>query len=129
MNIVRTFSVVAIMVFSIGHANAQSSKLLNVNEFEKKLVATKHATVLDVRTQAEYNQGHLSGAMLMDYYKSDFKQQAAKLDKNKPVFVYCKAGGRSESAVEILTDLGFKQVYDLQGGITSWSKAGKPTEK
>lgn len=129
MNIVRIFSVVTVMVFTIGHANAQSSKFLDANEFEKKLAVTKNITILDVRTQGEYNQGHLSGATLIDYYKSDFKQQLSNLDKNKSVFVYCKGGGRSGSAAEVLTDLGFKLVYDLQGGITAWKKSNKPVVK
>ena len=108
---------------------AQSSQVLNANEFEKKMAATKTKTILDVRTPAEFNEGHLANAKNIDYYKDDFKQQVSKLDRNQPVFVYCKAGGRSGSATEVLTELGFNKIYDLQGGMTAWKKASKPFVK
>jgi rhodanese-related sulfurtransferase len=127
MNKLKTLSVFAFVLF-IGNASAQS-QLINANDFEKKLTSTKDKTVLDVRTQSEYNQGHLANAMLIDFYKSDFKKQLSKLDKNKPVFVYCGVGGRSGSASKTLVELGFKQVYDLQGGMQAWTKADKAVVK
>jgi rhodanese-related sulfurtransferase len=84
--------------------------------------------LLDVRTPEEFNAGHIPGAMLLDYYNDNFKKSAAQLDKTKPVFVYCKTGGRSSSAAKILRDLGFKEVYDLEGGISAWKNAGKTVE-
>jgi len=99
---------------------------LAVNEFETKLSSTGVKTVLDVRTREEYDQGHMADAQQIDFYKSDFRQQLEKLDKNKPVFVYCAAGGRSSSASGMLAEMGFKQVYDLKGGLNAWKKAGKP---
>jgi rhodanese-related sulfurtransferase len=104
---------------------AQQAKMLAATDFDKKMNTTKDKTVLDVRTRDEYNQGHLANAVLLDYYASDFKNSVSKLDKSKPVFVYCKGGGRSGSSCEILKDLGFKEVYDLQGGIIDWKKAGR----
>ncbi len=110
------------------HICAQSIQL-NPNEFEKKLASIKDKTVLDVRTKEEYGQGHLANATMIDYYKDDFKQQLAKLDKSKPVFVYCEAGGRSGSACKLLHNLGFSQVFDLQGGRRGWVGAKKPVVK
>ena len=129
MKLLKSLLLPVLILLGVDAASAQSSQLLNASDFEKKLQATKDKIVLDVRTKSEYDQGHLVSATLIDYYKSDFKQQLSKLDKNKSVLVYCKGGGRSGSAAQVLTDLGFKLVYDLQGGITSWSRAGKPTEK
>ncbi|MCU0382533.1 MAG: rhodanese-like domain-containing protein [Cyclobacteriaceae bacterium] len=108
--------------------DGQGSNKVDTQKFES-LLKQKNGVLLDVRTTEEFNAGHLPGAMLLDYYNDDFKKSAAQLDKTKPVFVYCKTGGRSKSATSILRDLGFKEVYDLDGGITAWKKAGKPIEK
>lgn len=113
----------------VSFANAQTVKTLAAADFEKKAAAMKDKIILDVRTAEEYKEGHLSGATQIDYYGTDFKSQVSKLDRSKPVFVYCKGGGRSSSSCEILKDLGFKEVYNLQGGITDWKKAGKAVIK
>jgi rhodanese-related sulfurtransferase len=110
-------------------AQAQSVKKLDPQNFEKKLKESKEAILIDVRTPGEYAQGHLANATLIDINSDDFKSRVAKLNKSKPVFVYCKAGSRSGSAVDIMEDMGFKEIYDLSGGITAWQKANKPIEK
>ena len=119
-------------VFTFGLISAQicaQTIQLNANEFEKKLTSIKDKTVLDVRTKEEYTQGHLANATMIDYYKDDFKQQLTKLDKSKPIFVYCAAGGRSGSACKLLQDLGFSRIFDLQGGMRAWTGANKPVAK
>ena len=113
----------------VSFANAQTVKTVVAADFEKKAAAMKDKIILDVRTAEEYKEGHLLGSIQIDYYGSEFKNQVNKLDKSKPVFVYCKGGGRSSSSCEILKDLGFKEVYNLQGGITDWKKAGKAVIK
>lgn len=127
----RILSILSLFfLFSIAVCQGQSgAQKLSPDSFEKKLASEPNKTILDVRTQDEYNRGHLANAVMIDFYKDDFKSQVMKLDKSKPVFVYCAAGGRSSSAGKILTDLGFKQVYDLQGGLNAWSAARKPVEK
>jgi rhodanese-related sulfurtransferase len=84
--------------------------------------------LLDVRTQEEYGASHLKDAQNICVTNNDFEEKVKKLDKNKPVYVYCKKGGRSAEAAKILSDMGFKQVYDLQGGITNWEEKGLETE-
>lgn len=110
-------------------AQAQSVKQLDPQSFEKKLKESKGANLVDVRTPGEYAQGHLANAVMIDVNSNDFKSRVAKLDKTKPVFVYCKAGSRSSSAADILNDMGFKEIYDLNGGITAWQRANKPVVK
>lgn len=95
----------------------------------KKLIETKPGQVLDVRTPEEWAEGIISGAIKMNYYDKDFSKQLDKLDKTKPVYVYCKVGGRSGSAAKELEKKGFKLVYNLDGGIKAWDKAGYPTVK
>jgi rhodanese-related sulfurtransferase len=112
-----------------GCSQSQNITLLDVNQFESHLHDKTDKIVLDVRTPDEYAAGHIAGAQLLDYYRSDFKTQVAKLDKNKPVYVYCASGGRSSSAAKILAQTGFTRVYDLRGGINAWRKAGKPVQQ
>ncbi len=120
---------ILIAILSVMYVQAQTITSVNVNEFEKKLTNAKEKTILDVRTSGEFSEGHLANAVNIDFYKSDFKQSVSKLDKNKPVFVYCLGGGRSSSAADILKDLGFKQVVNMEGGMKAWSGAKKPVVK
>ena len=83
----------------------------------------KNAQILDVRTANEVAQGKIQGSLNIDYFKADFMEIAkSKLDKNKPVLVYCAAGGRSASAAKDLKKAGFKSVYDLEGGYDNWNE-------
>ena len=90
---------------------------------------TENITLLDVRTPDEYSDGHLKGAMLIDYQDSTFETKVAKLDKNKPVYLYCRTSRRSAAAQEEMLKQGFKNVTNLKGGIVAWQKAGMPVEK
>ena len=85
-------------------------------EFVAKYKITKDAQMLDVRTPNEWKQGKVDDATCMNFYDTDFGKQVEKLDKTKPVFVYCAAGGRSAKASKMLKDMGFKEVYNLKGG-------------
>lgn len=87
-------------------------------------VASGQINVLDVRTPEEVAQGKLEGAVVINIHDADFNEQVGSLDKQAPWLVYCKAGGRSARAMGIMVELGFKQVYNLDGGITAWSNAG-----
>ena len=78
--------------------------------------------LLDVRTPGEYGVTHLKSSQNICVTTPGFKEKAAKLDKTQPVYVYCKSGGRSARASKILADMGFTQIFDLQGGITNWEK-------
>lgn len=96
-------------------------------EFAKEMSADK-GQVVDVRTPKEYNSGHIAGAVNIHLYDADFGQRIDKLDKNKTVYVYCKAGGRSAEAVESLKSKGFQHIVELDGGTDAWKEAGKPLE-
>ena len=85
--------------------------------------------LIDVRTPEEFAEGHLENAKNMNYYDDDFKQQLSVLDKNQKVYVYCKKGGRSSSAAELLSEMGFTEIYDLEGGMDNWKDKGLKTVK
>ncbi len=93
----------------------------------KVAIEKKDGTVLDVRTPAEVAEGVIPGAVHINIHDNDFAARAAKLDKTKPVYVYCKAGGRSARASKQLKDAGFATVYNLDSGITGWNRAGYET--
>jgi phage shock protein E len=84
------------------------------------------ALVLDVRTPAEFTDGHLPGAVNIDVQAADFRDQVAALDPEQPVLLYCRSGNRSVAAREVLAELGFADVIDVQGGILAWADAGLP---
>lgn len=110
-------------------AEAKGFKNVEVDEFDK-LRANKETVVLDVRTSAEFQAGHLPGAVNIDWYATaEFDKKMAELDKSRTYLVHCASGGRSAKAGEKLAGLKFISVYNLLGGFNAWSKAGKPVEK
>ena len=106
-------------------ANIKSE--LTPDDFEHMLQQNPSVQLIDVRTPEEFNSGYISGAKNLNFYDDDFAQQIAKLDKTRPVMVYCAKGGRSASAAEQLKQSGFPKVYDLTGGMYAWKAAGKKT--
>ena len=106
----------------------KGTELLNPVQFQTSMKVDE-GTILDVRTQKEYQSGHIENAVNMHVYDKDFEQRADKLDKDTTVYVYCKLGGRSAEAVEILQKKGFKHIVELEGGMDAWTEAGKPVKK
>jgi phage shock protein E len=100
--------------------NSNNPQLLEPKEFLAKFKATKDAQLLDVRTPEEVAEGSLEGAQNINFYDADFKDKLSKLDKNKAVFVYCRSGGRSGKCAQMCKDMGFKEVYDMKGGWSSY---------
>ena len=82
--------------------------------------------ILDVRTPEEFAEGHLDGALMIDFYLDDFTDRVGDLDPDVPYLVYCRSGNRSGQAVAIMEELGFADVADVDGGIMSWLDAGLP---
>lgn len=109
-------------------AQQKKAQLVTPAQFSKELSAGK-VQLIDVRTPKEYKAGHIQNAVNIHLYDKDFEQRIEKLDKNKPVYVYCKVGGRSAEAVEIMQAKGFKKIVELDGGIDAWTEAGKPVKK
>lgn len=129
---IRSLGLLIILLTSCNDSSAQDgtiAKRITATELQKLINDRPDLQLVDVRTIGEYKSGHLSKAVLIDYYKSDFNAQLQKLDKDKPIAVYCAIGGRSNSALRILTRLGFKEAYDLSGGIQAWQDKKLPIEK
>ncbi len=82
--------------------------------------------VLDVRTPEEFAEGHLEGAVLVDFYDPDFADQLAELEPDVPYLLYCRSGNRSGQTTALMADLGFTDVADIDGGIVAWEQQGLP---
>jgi thioredoxin 1 len=92
------------------------------------LAAARGGLVLDVRTPGEVDRARLADASTLDLYDPRFEQKLALLSRDRPVFVYCASGGRSAQAAAKMAAMGFKEVYDLAGGLRAWSAAGLPVD-
>ena len=116
--LVSLMFVVSFSLFSTAQYN------VGVEQFKQfKKQAKKQ--VIDVRRPDEYQQGHIEGAVNIDYFSKDFKERLSKLDKKTPVYVYCRSGGRSAKAMQIMKAMGFEKVYNLKGGFLAWQQATK----
>lgn len=104
------------------------AQTVSADTFAILLKQSPQAQLIDVRTAGEFAEGHLTGALNINSQRNDFLQALEKLDKNKPVFVYCLSGGRSKAAVNKLHQLGYPDVHELQGGYLKWSSRMKPVE-
>lgn len=95
---------------------------LSQDTWREKLNGDKNAVVLDVRTAEELEEGFIPKALHLDIYQGqEFMEKLNELDKAKNYYVYCKSGGRSGQACAIMSQLGFKNAFNLVGGIMQWS--------
>lgn len=95
----------------------------------EKGIGSSSVQVLDVRTAGEFKTGHIKNALLADWNnQQQFTERIQYVDKDKPVYIYCLAGGRSAAAAEWLRTNGYKNVVELQGGINAWKRDNKPLE-
>lgn len=98
--------------------------LISVDELSK---TDNSIQLLDVRTPEEFDRGYIKNATNINFFDADFiAQVTSKLDTNKPVYLYCKVGGRSGKAATKLKEAGFTAVYDLEGGLDKWKSSLKP---
>lgn len=103
--------------------------VLSPKEFISQAKADTTAVILDVRTPAEYAEGHLEGAKQLDYLDAEaFDAGVKSLDKANTYYVYCRSGRRSHGACEKMKAQGFK-VFDMEGGYLNWTKQGLPVVK
>ncbi len=118
-----SFAFVAICFFTFDSCQSQQTEVVQKIDKAalKKKVVGKQVQFVDVRTSREYEDGHIDDAVNIDVNDPKFKDQISKLDKNRPIYLYCKKGGRSKRAANILKELGFRQIYDYSGGYDDWS--------
>ncbi len=120
---ILTASILFINACSNGQTGNTS---LSASEFSEKLRNTPSSVLIDVRTPEEYSKGHLQNSKNFDWNGDDFQNQTSKLEKGMPVFIYCLSGKRSAAAASKMRTDGFKEVYELNGGIMKWRAANLP---
>lgn len=128
-------STVVVSMFTVSCGNSQNTSpetamantdvivTIDAKSFSD-LIVSQPGTILDVRTPEEWAEGTLKDATKINYKGDTFEQEVEALDKNIPVYVYCRSGGRSAGAADVLKEKGFTKVYNLDGGISSWQENG-----
>lgn len=96
--------------------------ILDKQEYAKT-IAGANVQLVDVRTAREYAAGHIKGATNIDFFRSSvFETAFDRLDRSKPVYIYCQSGNRSQKAARRLLGMGFEEIYDLKGGYVAWRR-------
>ena len=119
----KVIVLIASVLLLAGCSSSTSTNDLSVSEFSNKVAETGVIT-LDVRTPGEFNEGHIKGALLVDFQSGNFENEIASLDKSKTYAVYCRSGSRSGQAVKVMSEAGFTNIYNLNGGVIDWANAG-----
>ena len=86
-------------------------------------------TIVDVRTPTEFREGHIAGAVNMDFFGASFDSQILTLPKDKPILLYCRTGNRSAGAYDAMTKEGITNILHMNEGITVWQQDGLPVQK
>ena len=124
----KKFLTLLLAVLGLNTACSQNYENYDVKEFAE-LITDSNVVILDVRKADEFAEGHITGAILIDQFQSDFLEQAqVKLPKDKTIAIYCRSGRRSANAAGKLADIGYKCV-NLKGGIIAWKEANMPVTK
>ena len=123
-------AVVAAVAITLSACGSEASSVTNlsVTQFAEE-IKQPSIQILDVRTPAEFAEGHLANSLNIDFESGNFAEEIKKLDKSKSYAVYCRSGRRSAMAAEEMSHLGFKFVSNMVGGILEWSAAGLPITK
>ena len=110
-------------IFSCTLINNESINQMNADELIE-FIELNDAVLVDVRTEDEYNSGYIENSLNIDYFSNEFSVNADKLDKNTPIILYCRSGKRSSMSAKKISKLGFKEIYNLEGGILEWIEEG-----
>lgn len=112
-------------VFSYGCKDKADNEIQIVTAEEmQELSQLEDVQLVDVRTPEERKEGYIANSQNIDYNSPSFDKEIEKLDKSKPVIVYCKSGNRSAKCAAKMKDAGFVKIYDLDGGIAKWKYKG-----
>jgi len=101
---------------------------ITVKEWVEKIQQDPEAVILDVRTPAEWAEGIQKDAVLINFLdQAEFQEKIKALDTSKHYYIYCRSGGRSAKALKKIKELGFKEVFNLKGGMKAWKAEGRKT--
>jgi phage shock protein E len=122
----KVFALISSLLLLVGCSTSTAGATnMDVLEFSKKITESG-VVILDVRTPGEFAEGYIEGARMIDFQGGSFETEIASLDKDVTYAVYCRSGNRSGKAVKIMQDAGFRNLYNLEGGVIDWANQGMP---
>ena len=117
------FALAVMLLTACGQANENPKEAIYMNinaEEAKKIMDTESGyIILDVRTQEEYDEAHIPGAIVIPNTEIEARAESELPDKDQMILVYCRSGRRSKLAAEILVEMGYTNIYEF-GGIIDW---------
>ncbi len=129
----KNLSLIIVFVFVLSSVGCKTEVDSDINvvttEEMQTILKMDEVQLVDVRTPEEFSEGFIKNAQNIDFKSPTFEQDILKLNKEKPVMLYCHSGGRSAKCAQKLKDAGFKKIYDLKGGISTWKHEGLPIEQ
>jgi rhodanese-related sulfurtransferase len=135
-NLIKYISVLflvltGVLPLSISCQSGNNDNLINEDilvreafQMIKENISNPDFIILDTRTPSEYQRGHISNSKFINYASSNFKNEIQQLDTSKVYLIYCHSGGRSKTTLNLMKKYGFKEAYNMIGGIVAWNKAG-----
>lgn len=125
----KVLMALALAVCLVWSGGAQASELLSPADAHAAITKNGAGTVVDVRSSREFAGGHVPGAINLDMSGPEFRELLEKGDKEGEYLIYCQSGKRSAAAAAVLEKAGFKNIGQIDGGFSAWSRAGLPVEK
>lgn len=123
MKIIKLLPVIALFITTTIGCEAQQKEgisVISAEEAKTAMAAEEELILVDIRTSEEFAEGYIEGAKNINFHDPEFEAQMLQFDKEKPLYIYCRSGARSSKAAEQLQGMGFKEIYDIEGGILNW---------
>lgn len=130
-NILSIIAISALLFFTAckDAGSVEGIEVITPQEVKEAVYDNNSRQLVDVRTVEEFREGHLKNAHNICVTDGDFEENILKLDKDKPIYLYCRSGKRSARAAKMLKELGFKEIYDMEGGYLNWESQKLETEQ
>lgn len=108
-------------LFGIKNEASDKIDILNATLYADA-ISGKKIQLVDVRTSGEYHSGHIKNAINIDFFhRRNFEKSFENMNKEKPIYLYCRSGARSRKSAFRLVEMGFSKIYDLKGGYMRWN--------
>jgi len=120
----KLFVILLLISASFNTFSQPAVKHINVHDLATRL--DESLLLIDVRTDLEFDQGYIPGAININFLSKNFEREVENYDRQRPIYLYCRSGHRSIQAAEKLISMGFQDVYSLNGGMIRWQQAKKP---
>jgi len=124
MEIIKKLSFIALFMAITTACEAQKTEgvtIISAEEAKIAMAAEEELILVDIRTPEEFAEGNIKGAKNINFHDADFEAQMQHLDKEKPLYIYCRSGVRSAKAAKQLQEMGFREIYDIEGGFLNWA--------